>query len=118
MSFLAQLVSHLYQGLFLPAGRAQAAQELSLDEEDWCVEVKGFPGEAAQADHYCGLNSKPGPSWALVSLGLPFSLLLARGLGMECSGTSRCVANATNACSVMSEDQVGPRPDAEVKADC
>lgn len=99
---------HLYQGLFLPEGGAQAAQELRLNEEDWCLEVKGFPGEAAQADHYCGLNSQPGPSWVLVSLGLPWSLLLARGLRMECSGASRCVTNATNACSVMSEDRLAP----------
>lgn len=90
---------------------------LRLTEEDGRLEVKGFPGEAAQADPYCGLHSQPGPSWVLDSLGLP-CLLLARGLRMECSGTSRCVTNATNACSVMSEDQAGPRPDAEVKADC
>ena len=61
-----------------------------------------IPEEATQADNYCDLNSRPGPSWALVSLGLPRSFLLVRGLRMECSGISRCV---TNACSVISEDQ-------------
>lgn len=58
--------------------------------------------EAMQADNYSDLYSLLDPRPDLVSLGLP---LLAGSLRMECSGTSRCVTNATKACSVVSEDQ-------------
>ena len=110
ISFLAQPISHLLGESGHPRSEPSAHQGRDRQPKIWDDVEPEVPGDWKDLLGWSILwielpvRSQRG----LVSLGLPFSPPLTGGLRMECSGTSRCVTNTTNAHSLMSEDQGWP----------